>query len=180
MLKQLLLGSWLLSAALITGSANAGNYWGLGLGNAAYDLKVLGVVPLKDGTAVKFLWGNRNENIGMEAEFSFSSHDWEGAGGLATHNVGNLVFSGIGYFPVGSGFDVYGKAGLNLWSTTVDLVGTNYDGDSGVGLALGAGLDFATTDRFHLRLEYQMFNGIGDTIDEGDITQVTLSGTYYY
>lgn len=180
MFKKLLLGSWVLVAMLVTSSAAAGSYWGAGVGNASYDLKVLGVVSLEDGTPIRFFGGNRTGDFGMEIEYSFSEHDWSGAGGLATHNVGSLIFSGVAYHTLSEGFDLYGKAGLNLWNTTVDLVGTNYDGDNGVGLALGFGLDITATEQFHIRLEYQMLNGIGDSIDEGDVTQMTVNGAYFF
>ena len=180
MFKKLLLGSWILSAALIAGSANAGNYWGFGLGNASFDLKVLDTIPLDDGTAIRVLWGTRTGDFGMEAEFSTSEHDWEGGGGIASHTVGNIVLSGIGYLPISEGFDLYGKAGLNLWNTTVDVLGTSYEGENGIGLALGGGLDIAASEQFHIRLEYQMLPGIEDGIDEGDVTQMTISGTYFY
>ena len=180
MFKKLLLGSWILSAVLIAGSANAGNYWGVGFGNASFSLKNFGVLPVEDGSVFKLLWGTRNGDFGMEADFSTSEHDWEGTGGLVSHTVTNLVFSGIGYLPITKGFDLYGKAGLNLYGVSYEGLGLDSEAENGVGLALGAGLDFAASEQFHIRLEYQMLNGIDDGFDDGDINQMTVSGTYFY
>lgn len=181
MFKKLFLGSWLLVAALVSGSASADSYFGFGLGNASWDLKpFFGTNELEDGTAVRLFGGTRTGNFGMEIEFSFSEHDWKGSGGLATHNAGGLIFSGVGYLGLAPGFDLYGKAGLNLWNTTVDFLGLNYDGEDGINLALGVGLDIAATEQFHIRMEYQMLGTLDDGVDEGDLSQLTINGAYFF
>ncbi|MBL1275043.1 MAG: porin family protein [Ectothiorhodospiraceae bacterium] len=159
----------------------AGNYWGAGLGNASFDLQPLGgAFDLEDGTAIKVFAGNRKGDFGVDFEVSLSEHDWKGSNGFATHNAASLIISGVAYHPLTDIVDLYGKVGLNAWTTTVDFIGTSYEGDNGIGLALGAGIEIAVSDKFHFRAEYQMLNGLEDGIDSGDISQVTFSGVYYY
>jgi opacity protein-like surface antigen len=180
MLKKLLLGSWVLAAMLVSGGASADSYWGLGVGNASFSLKNLGVVGVEDGTAVKIFGGTRNGDFGFEGSLSGSEHDWDGSGGLASHHVTNLVLSGVAYHALSDGFDVYGKLGLNLWGTHYEILGVDSDTENGIGLALGAGLDIAATEHFHIRLEFEMMPGIDDGTDEGDITQMTINGAFFF
>lgn len=115
--------------------------------------------------------GTRQNNLGLEIEFNFADYDWKDLGGQATHNVTNLVFSGLGYIPISNRFDVFGKIGFNFWGTDVDFFGINYEGDSGIDLAYGAGINFTATNTVNLRFEYQILPGLGDGVDEGDISQ---------
>lgn len=170
----------LLASSLITTPVIAGNYWGLGLGNSSFDIRPLfGSFEVDDGTAFKFIMGSRSNNTGLELDFSFASYDWTGVSN-ATHNVFNMTIAGIGYVPVTNGVDLFGKVGMNLWSTTVDFIGSTYDGDDSIGLSIGGGIDFEVSSRTHIRAEYQMLNGIGDGVDEGDISQFTINAVFNY
>jgi len=158
-----------------------GMYWGGGVGTASWDLKPLnGIFELEDGTAINLFWGTRLQNFGGEMSFAFSSHDWKGSGGQATHNAGNLILAGLGYLPLSQTADVYGKIGVNLWHTTVDFLGAKYDGDDGVGIAAGFGLNVLVSPNLALRLQYDYLPGLGDRLDEGDVTMMTVNLAYYY
>jgi opacity protein-like surface antigen len=180
MFKKVLLGSLVLVVMLVSSSVSAGNYWGIGVGNASFSLKNFGVGNVEDGSALKIFAGNRSGDFGMEMEFSTSEHDWEGWGGTASHSVNNLAFSGVAYLPLSAALDLYGKLGLNLWGVSYTLGGLSSETENGVGLALGGGVDFAATQQFHLRLEYQMFTGMDDGVDKGNITQMMASGAYFF
>ena len=169
-----------LSLVIVSMNANAEKYWGLGAGSSSFDLNVLGVVPLKDATAIQIFMGGRNGNVGYEFDFSTADYDWEGFDNIASHSVTNLVMSGIGYLPVSNGFDVYGKVGINFWSTDVEIESVTLEGDDGIDLTYGAGLNFAATDSLKLRLEYQVLTGLSDGIDSGDISQLMLNFAYVY
>lgn len=158
-----------------------GLYFGAGLGNASWDLKPLyGSFELEDSTPFRLFLGSKTGVIGGEMEVDFSAHDWVGSGGQATHNASSLIFSGLYYIPIANGFDLYGKAGINIWHTTVDFVGVNYDGDDGIDIAAGFGLNFTMTPNFLLRIEYQYLPGLGDGVDKGDISQFTVNAAYSY
>ena len=125
-IKYLASSAVLLASSLISIQANADNYWGIGLGNSSFDIKPLyGIFEVDDGTVFKFVLGGRSDNTGYEMGLSFASYDWTGTS-LATHNVFNLTLAGIGFLPVTDSLDVFGKIGVNLWSTTVDFVGDTY------------------------------------------------------
>lgn len=157
-----------------------GVYFGGGFGTASWDLKPLGVFDLEDNTALNLFWGARTQNFGGELSFAFSDHDWKGTGGQATHNASNLVVAGLGYLPLASTLDLYGKVGLNFWHTTVDFIGTNYDGDDGIDMTVGFGLNITVSPTFLLRLQYDYLPGLGDGLDDGDITMMTVNFAYVY
>jgi hypothetical protein len=168
-------------------SALAGGYIGLGFGTASWDIKpLLGTYEVDDGTPLRIFGGSRTGQLGWEIDFSMSEHDWYdnfgiiafSPGGKITHMADNLIFSVIGFLPLSPTFDLYGKLGLNMWSTTVEVEGVELEGDDGIDLAAGAGLNINVAQNFLIRLEAQYLPGIGDGIDEGDITQFTAGGAY--
>lgn len=164
----------------VCGNSNAEGYWGLGLGNASYDIKpFFGMFEVEDGLALRGFWGMKNENFGLEGEGTFSMHDWVGSGGDASHNVFNMVFSAVGYLPINDNVSFYGKAGLDLWSTSVDVVGTLYEGDSGIDIAFGLGVDFTVSEKTHVRVQYSAYSGIGDGLDEGDMDIISFDLAFY-
>lgn len=163
------------------GTASASTYIGGGLGTATWDLKVtpLPSAPapyeLEDGVAIRMFAGMRQDYIGGEVELSFSSHDWDTTVENGTHNVAHIVFSGVGYLPILSVFELYGKIGFNMWGTTVDWRGGIYDGENGIDLAYGFGLNINITESIMIRLEHQSLPGMSDGIDSGDIEQNTVN-----
>lgn len=176
-IKYLLLASVL----CLSGNAYAEGYWGLGFGNASYDIKPLfGTFEVEDAVALKGFVGIRNGNFGFEGEGTVSMHDWEGAIGDASHTVVNLVFSLVGYLPVSDNFSLYGKAGANFWGTSVSYSGAVYEGDNSIDPAFGLGMDWAVSESTHLRAQYSAYSGIGDGVDEGDMEVVTLDFAFYY
>ena len=161
-------------------NVNAGSYFGAGLGNSSWDITDQGLFNLEDSTAIRLFGGIKNDNIGFEAEFSFAGYDWEGFGGQNTHNASNLAFFGLYYVPISEGFEFFGKLGLNLWSTDVDFFGANFEGDDGVDIAYGFGVDVSASDTIKFRVEYDAFAGLGDGVDEGDVTQLMFNIVYFY
>ena len=77
-----------------------------------------------------------------------------------------------------SGFEFYGKIGLDYWHTSVDYAGVNYDGDTGMSLVLGGGLNLNINPGFSLRVEYKRMSDLGDGVDKGDIGQTTLLAVF--
>lgn len=182
MKNKLLIRLVTIGAMLITGSnASAGVYFGGGLGTASWDLKPFyGTFELEDGAAIRLFGGTRFGYFGGEMELAFSAHDWKGSGGQITHNATSVIFSGVGYLPLANFVDAYGKLGMNLWGTSVDVADINLEGDNGIDIAFGVGLSFNATPNLLIRLEYQSMPGLGDSVDEGDISQFTVNGAYSY
>jgi len=171
------------SLMVINGAALAESaFFGLGFGNASWDLTpYYGNFELEDGTATKLYWGARNEkNFGAEISLAVSNHDWKPKVADNSHYDSNFVVAFLGYLPLASTFDLYGKAGINFWHTRVDFLGGNYDGDKGIGFMAGFGLNVGITPKLLLRLDYDYLPGLGDSIDSGDITMTTVSLAYVY
>lgn len=156
------------------------SYWGAGVGPSSFSLKpFFETDETEDGTAIRLLFGKRNNNTSFELDFSFADYDWTYNPGNS-HSVLNIVLSGVGYLPVSENFSLFGKVGVNIWSTTVDFLGETLDGDDGIGIAASGGIDFAASESFHITAEFQILPGLSDGIDDGDISQFLVNGVYYY
>jgi len=172
--RNILGGFVLVFAFLLSTNAAAGTYWGIGIGKASWSLQsYLSSYELKDGPVLDVFFGMRSGNFGFEGELTASSHDWVDA--PATHHAANAIIAAMGYLPVSQTVDFYGKLGFDFWHTTVDYAGYNYDGDSGLSLVYGVGLNFGLSPTMGMRLEYKMMNDLGDGVDKGDMSQATLS-----
>jgi Outer membrane protein beta-barrel domain len=181
--KSILKISATLLILMLSTNTFAGGYWAIGGGTTSWDLKpasFLGAFELENGATIDMLIGSRQGNMAFEGEFTFSSHDWVDSGGDLTHNALNLIIAGLGYLPINETFELYGKIGLDFWSTTVDVTDTNYEGDDGMTIVLGGGANLNLSESFGLRLEYKMMGGIGDGLDEGDISQTTLMAVFKF
>ena len=169
-----------LIAVTLSQSSFAGNYWAIGGGSTSWDIKpVFGTYEVKDGPTLDILLGTRSGNFAFEGEFTFSSHDWVGVNN-ATHNVGNLIFAGLGFLPIGQTFELYAKVGVDFWRTTVDFAGSNYDGDNSTAFIAGVGVNIKFTETFNLRAEYKTVSGVGDGIDEGNLGQTTILAVFNF
>ena len=162
-------------AFLFSSSSFAGSYWGIGLGTASWTLvPVYSSYQLKDGPVLDLFFGYRNGPFGYEGELTASSHDWADDPN-ATHHAANAIIAAMGYLPIAQNFDLYGKLGFDYWHTTVDYYGGTFDGDSGISLLYGVGMNIGLSRTMGMRIEYKQMNGLGDGIDKGDMSQTTLS-----
>ena len=159
-------------------NVNAQAYFGAGFGNSSWDITDMGLFELEEDTAIRLFGGVKDEGVGFEVSFSFAGYDWEGSNN--THNASNLAFFGMWYLPLGESLDAFGKFGLNMWSTDVDFLGMNFEGDDGFDLAYGLGIDFSASEQSALRVEYEVYTGIDDGVEAGDVTQLMLSFVYFY
>lgn len=155
-------------------SVLAGGYWGLGAGSASLDLKPLfGTEELEDSTMLKFILGSRTKNFALELDISAGVFDWVSSS-ANSHAVAVVSGNVLGFIPISETFELFGKAGLNTSSTSVDYYGSVYEGDSGFGISYGAGLLVNVTEKFALRAEYQGITGIDDGVDSGDLDWVSV------
>lgn len=165
----------LLSVCALNANAGGG-YWGGALGSSSYDV-VDG--ELDDGTALRIFAGTKTDGLGFEVEFSFADYAIPTTGIDVTAT--NLIFSGIGYVPVANGADLYGKLGVNKWSTELTDGTQTADLEDGIGLAMGVGVNIVASERLNFRIEYQILSRIEieDGFD-GDITQLTFGVALSY
>ena len=171
---RIFFGTLLLGASF---TVQAGSYWGVGLGRGSWDLEVTPLTPdfsLEHSAAFRLFLGFRENNLGGEMEISYSEHDWKGLPN-ASHTAVNLVFSGLAYLPLSVNFELYGKLGLNFWTTSVDFFGINYDGGDGIDFMAGVGARYIISGNIGVRLEFQSLPGLDDGIDKGDMTLTTAN-----
>ena len=64
----------------------------------------------------------------------------------------------VGVIPVGSSFEVFGKAGYTMWDMDMSITGLpGSASDDGTDLAYGVGGAYTIGDRIALRIEYELF-----------------------
>lgn len=182
--KKGILGATVILCSLSQSAVASDWYLGVGGGNAAYDITpLLGLMKVEDTTAVDIFVGERTDNLSAEAAFFFSNHDWEGLGNLgsATHETFSFVVYGVAYLPLGENFELFGKVGVNFWSVDVEAnipvlnLSGEYVGENGIDIAYGGGASIGVFESFDIRLDYQVLPGMGDGLDEGDISKITAS-----
>lgn len=140
-------------------------------------------MEVKDTNEIDMFFGERRGNFSGELTFFSSDHDWEGLGnaGSATHEALSFVTYVVAFLPLGESFELFGKAGINFWSVDVEAeipalnLSGKYIGEDGVDFAYGGGASFNYFESFNLRLDYQVLPGMGDGIDEGDISKLSVN-----
>jgi len=139
--------------------------------NAIPDLITSGTVDGKD-TGFKFFGGYQfNQNFGLElAWVDLGKASYSGTfGGIpvsgGTVKTSGLNISAVGTLPLGSGFALFGKAGLFAWEAEANDVtgGLPFSGtEDGTDLSYGVGASYEFTKNFAIRAEWERFKAVGD------------------
>lgn len=145
-----------------------GGYFGFSLGSAEDD------ILNESDTGYKLVAGYTvNENLGGEIAFvdlgSYPIYD-PFFGPLTLDQYG-VSFQGVGYLPVGSNLDLFGKFGLFVW--TVDV---GFATDDGTDLTYGFGGNLRMSDQLSLRAEWERFADISG----GDVDLLSAGITYHF
>ena len=99
------------------------------------------------------------------------------------------VFSLLGILPIGERWGIYGRAGLALMdsegeatATVGDVTDRISDSTNGSNLVAGAGVNYAVSDRFGLRLEWDRYFDVGseEIVGESDIDLFSLGLRYNF
>lgn len=143
-----LLFSTVLAFNIFGNAVMAENYFGVAIGSAD--------IEGTDDSSLKLFGGVRNSNHGFEIAYHDLGKQAETALGItASTEVTGLELSGVGYLPVSSSMDLFGKLGLLLWDMDINLTGFPTLSTDGNDLIFGVGLQYNSTDNFSLRLEMQ-------------------------
>lgn len=172
-------------------AADSGWYAGLGLGQSSVDIDggELDALLAADGitsttsvddsdTAWKIFGGYRmNANFGLEAAYmdygtisadSIVTAPSAGTVGIDLDTTAWLL-DAVGYLPLGSGFEVFGKLGVALWdiegSVSAAGGGSSFSGsadDDGSDFHFGVGASYALTDNIGVRAEWERVNADDD------------------
>ena len=99
------------------------------------------------------------------------------------------VFSLLGILPIGERWGIYGRAGLALMdsegeatATVGDVTDRISDSTNRSNLVAGAGVNYAVSDRFGLRLEWDRYFDVGseEIVGESDIDLFSLGLRYNF
>ena len=138
----------MLASFLLANTAVAGNYFGAAIGSAD--------IEGEDDSSLKFYGGSRTGNMGFELAYHDLGKQEDSALGLtASIEVTGIEFSGVGYLPVSSTVDIFGKLGLLLWDADLNLTGFPQVSEDGNDFIFGVGAQFNTTKNLAIRLELQ-------------------------
>jgi len=81
----------------------------------------------------------------------------------------SLDLFAVGVIPIGSSFEVFGKAGYSMWDAEMSLTTGESGSDDGNDLAYGLGAAY-TFGKFAVRLEYEQF----DIADVDNVSMASL------
>jgi OOP family OmpA-OmpF porin len=167
-----------LSGLVAASQASAqGFYMGGSVGKSDFDdsnttgLITSGTVDGKD-TGFKIFGGYQfNQNFGVELAYvDLGKASYSGFFGAApvtggTVKTSGLNISAVGTLPLGSGFALFGKAGLFAWEAKANDVtgGVPFsEKKDGADLSLGIGASYDFTKNFAIRAEWERFKAVGD------------------
>ena len=143
-----LLFSVVLASSIFGNAAMAENYIGVGIGSAD--------IEGTDDSSVKIFGGYRNTNYGFEAAYHDLGKQEETVAAItASTEVTALELSVVGYLPVSSTIDVFGKFGFLLWDMDLNLTGFLPVSEDGSDFIYGIGVQYNSPNNFALRLEFQ-------------------------
>jgi OOP family OmpA-OmpF porin len=190
--KRVMIASFIGAAIALTSAtafaqarSDAGWYLGASFGQSEVDIEgcdLAGVTCDEKDTAWRILGGYRiNRNFAIELGFhQFGDASASGPGGNLNFEANAFELVGLGAFPLGNEFSIYGKAGLYRGETKVtgstfltgpvDIKETNTD------LTYGIGAQYDVNRQLGIRLEWQRYTNMGDnaTIGESDVDVMSV------
>lgn len=181
-------------------AADTGGYVGAGAGQSAFDISgseldalladdgITATTSVDDGdTAWKLFGGYRlHPNFGIEGAYvdygtltTRSRVTAPSAGTVAIDmDVTAWTFDAVAFLPLGSGFELFGKAGVALWDSDAGVSGTGGGGtfsdsvsDDGSDVHFGVGASYALTDNVRIRAEWERINA-DDDLDAWTVSAV--------
>jgi OmpA-OmpF porin, OOP family len=129
------------------------------------------------GTAFKLQGGYRvMKHFGVEADYrDFGSQDDNVGGTDVEFDTTALDLFAVGMLPLGTSWEVFGKAGWSSWDADITAVGVGTASDDGTDLAYGVGGAYVM-GKFDLRLEFEQF----DIEDADNVTVASLGFNYRF
>jgi OOP family OmpA-OmpF porin len=189
--KRVMIASFMGAAIALTSAtafaqarSEAGWYIGGSFGQSEVEIEGCGAGVTCDekDTAWRILGGYQiNRNFAVELGF----HQFGDASATAP-GIGRLDFEanafelvGLGAFPLGNQFSIYGKAGLYRGETNVTgtVLGVPVDvKETNTDLTYGIGAQYDINRQLGIRLEWQRYTNMGDnaTIGESDVDVMSL------
>lgn len=153
-------------------------YVGAKVGNASYDYN-----DVNNSTTTQFYIGYRQPKspFGVEVAYvDLGKADITSIPG-ASLNVSGFNISGVYHSPASTGkLGFILAAGLYSFDNDLKAGSTTVATDSGSGLSLGAGIDYAMTQSFYFRADLQMFIGVKDFASDKTVSQGNIGLEYHF
>ena len=141
------------------------------------------------GFAWKAYGGARlNPMFGIEGGYrnlgdtKLSGSDGSGNSISLEKEVAGFDIEGVGFFPVSSEIEVFGKAGLMHWqqdTVKTETIKNTNSTDSGTSLLLGGGAQYQMNENTKLRAEWERVFGVGgSTTSETDVDMISAGITF--
>ena len=168
--KTKIIGAILLTMGM-TGSVAAANgfYAGASIGKSSVDLcgDFFGITCDDEDTGWKIFGGyNLSRNLGFEASWAdLGEVSVSGGGVWATAESDAIAFSVKGMLPLNEQFGVFGKIGLAFWDYEEDSNLFGPWSDDGTGLMFGIGAEYAFSNQFGVRGEWERFDIEDEDVD---------------
>lgn len=135
-----------------------------------------------------------NPNLALEAgyiDLGKSTYKATFSGGKTTADwtSGGVDVAAVGILPINTNFSLLGKLGAIAAKTTTDWTSNGISGvpagkenKSQISPFAGVGVSYSLNARSDLRMEYERFNGIGDssTTGKADVSILSLGVTYHF
>jgi hypothetical protein len=148
-------------ACLSFTGAFASAYVGAAAGQGATEIDTGSGSPTFDANDLSFkvLGGYRvMKFFGVEGDYRDMGTQSDNVGGTDMDVATTAIdLFAVGVIPVGTAFEVFGKAGYSMWDADFDISGIGSGSDDGNDLAYGIGAAY-TFGKFALRMEYEQFD----------------------
>lgn len=182
------------SLCFTSGVANAaGGYIGAGFGNAESDFDTASVLIIsgpnistdEEDSSIR-LFGGFQVDKNFSIEFAYidfgEASAVESSFGIIdtfTAEVTGIEFTAVGYIPVNKDFSVFGRGGLILWDSDVQVclagLGCASGSDDGNDLVLGLGARYNFNKKFGVRAEYTLYDIDKIEAGTGDFSVLSVS-----
>lgn len=169
---------------------DSGFYVGAAGGKARTGERCIGTCDVTDASWSLFAGYLFNRHFAIEGGYSDFGTVTTGAtlvGVPVSNQLETTVveLTGVGLLPITERFSLYGKAGVYRYDTdartTGAFVGTS--SDKGYGFTAGAGLQYAFSNNFAARLEWQSYSDVGTGVpglEKDDVTVWRLGARYKF
>lgn len=162
----------LLFGSMSSGAFAADNYIG-----GAYGTTDADAGGFDDSDTIKVFGGQRFGSFGYEIGYhDFDRFDLTGSP-TGVHITGSAIeVAGMGYLPLSTRVDLFGKAGLAAWDLERNSNAGTIAADDGIDLTYGLGIQFKPVESMSLRLEYQVIQDASGS----DLSSTMLGAAYHF
>jgi OmpA-OmpF porin, OOP family len=184
-LKTLVFGIFLAVATPLAMAEGSGYYGALDVGQSKFKEMCTGFVGSCSSTDTAFraaLGYQINQNVGVEGAYVDAGKSTGSAPGFSgSAKLTDWQLAVVGTLPVGNGFSLIGKAGLDRWSTKFTTTTISPSG-SGSSLLLGIGGQYDINKSVAIRGQYEIHEAgnISTVQGFGKVSMLSIGVVYKF